>query len=177
MRRSLAVLLLALCASTGVAQAGEISIGAGAFGGYAVPILQEDAGNGVVYGLRVPVQVSSVLTIEPYYMTSQLDDVTEELGDVEYTRSGFEMMSIGGNVIFFNGTLYPFVGFGAYELTRPGSEDINEMGWNFGLGLALPVAEKFRLDIRGELDMIVTDESSRKFGSATVGLTYHLSKE
>jgi Outer membrane protein beta-barrel domain len=179
MKRSLALLLLFLGVGAPMAHAGEISIGAGAFGGYAVPIIQDDAGSGVMYGVRVPVQLSPMFTIEPYFMSSQLDDVTEELGDppVEYTRSGFEMMSIGGNVILFNGTFYPFVGFGSYELTRPGSEDISELGWNFGLGLGLPVAEKFRLDIRGELDMIVTDESSRKFGAATVGLTYHLSKE
>ena len=176
MKRSLAVLLLALCAGTGMAHAGEISIGAGAFGGYAVPLLQDDAGSGFIYGLRVPVQVSTLLTIEPYYATSQLDDVTEELGGVEYTRSGFEMKAIGGNVIFFNSTFYPYVGIAAYDLSRPGSEDISEVGYSFGLGLALPVAEKFRLDIRGELDMIVTDESSRKFGTATAGLTYHLTK-
>ena len=179
MKRSLVLLLLFLCVSAPMAHAEGISIGAGAFGGYAVPIIQDDTGSGVMYGLRIPVQVSSKLTIEPYYMTSQLDDVTEDLGEppVEYTRSGFEMMSFGGNVILFNGTFYPFVGFGAYELTRPGSEDISELGWNFGLGLALPIAEKFHLDVRGELDMIVTDESSRKFGAATVGLTYHLSQE
>src|SRR5215204_1850012 len=158
MKRSLALLLLFLCVSAPMAHAEGISIGAGAFGGYAVPVVQEDTGSGAMYGVRLPVQVSSKLTIEPYYMTSQLDDVTEELGDppVEYTRSGFEMRSLGGNLILFNNTIYPFVGFGAYELTRPGSEDINELGWNFGLGLGLPIAEKFRLDIRGELDMIVT---------------------
>lgn len=176
MKRSLALLLLSLCVSAPVAYAQEMTIGAGAFGGYAVPVLQDDAGSGVMFGVRVPVSVSSMFTIEPYYMTSNLDEVTEELGGVEYTRDGFDMKSIGGNVILFGGKFYPFVGFGSYSLKREGSEDIDELGWNFGLGLGLPVGEKLRLDIRGELDMIVTDDTSRKFGGATAGLTYRLTE-
>lgn len=174
MKRIFALLLLALVAGAGTAQANEIKIGAGAFGGYAVPLIQEDAGSGAMFGVRVPVKVSSMFTIEPYYMTSSLDEVSEEMGGIEYTRDGFDMKSIGGNVLLFGGTFYPYVGLGSYKLTREGSEDINELGWNFGLGLGFPLAEKFRLDIRGEMDMIVTDESSRKFGAATAGLTYNL---
>jgi hypothetical protein len=131
-----------------------------------------------MFGVRVPVSVSSMLTIEPYYMTSSLDEVTEDLGDppVEYTRDGFDMKSIGANVILFGGKFYPFVGLGSYSLKRDGSEDIEELGWNFGLGLGLPVTEKIRLDVRGEVDMIVTDDTSRKFGAATAGLTYMLTE-
>ena len=176
MKRTLALLLLSLCVSAPVAHAQEMVIGAGAFGGYAVPIIQDDAGSGIMYGIRVPVSVSSMFTIEPYYMTSNLDEVTEELGGVEYTRDGFDMKSIGGNVILFGGSFYPFVGFGSYSLKREGSEDISELGWNFGLGMGLPVAQKLRLDIRAEMDMIVTDETSRKFGAATAGLTYRLTE-
>lgn len=174
MKRIVAFLLLSLCAGAPMAHAQGITIGAGAFGGYAVPVIQDDAGSGVMFGVRVPVSVSSLLTVEPYYMTSSLDEVTEELGGIEYTRDGFDMRSYGANVILFGGRFYPFVGLGSYSLEREGSEDIDEMGWNFGLGIGLPVASKLRLDIRGELDMIVTDESSRKFGAATAGLTYNL---
>lgn len=176
MKRILALLLFSLCVSAPMAHAEGIVIGAGAFGGYAVPVIQDDAGSGVMFGVRVPVTVSSMFTIEPYYMTSNLDEVTEELGGVEYTRDGFDMRSIGANVIIFGGKFYPFVGLGSYSLEREGSEDLDELGWNFGLGLGLPVGEKLRLDIRGELDMIVTDDTSRKFGAATAGLTYRLTE-
>jgi hypothetical protein len=174
MKRIFALLLLALCVGAGTAQAEDLQIGAGAFGGYAVPLIQEDAGSGVMFGVRVPVRVSSMFTIEPYYMSSSLDEVTEELGGIEYTRDGFDMTSFGGNVLLFGSKFYPFVGLGSYQMTREGSEDLSELGWNFGLGLGFPLGEKFRLDVRGEMDMIVTDESSRKFGAASAGLTYNL---
>lgn len=174
MKRSLALLLLSLCVSAPMAHAQEMTIGAGAFGGYAVPLVQDDAGSGVMFGVRVPIGLSSMFTVEPYYMTSSLDEVSEELGGIEYTRDGFDMKSIGANVILFGGKFYPFVGLGSYSLKRDGSEDIEELGWNFGLGLGLPVTEKIRLDVRGEIDMIVTDDTSRKFGGATAGLTYKL---
>ena len=176
MKRSLALLLLSLCVSAAMAHAQELKIGAGAFGGYAVPVLQDDAGSGVMFGVRVPVSVSSMFTIEPYYMTSNLDEVTEDLGEppVEYTRDGFEMKSIGANVILFGGKFYPFVGLGSYSQKRHGSEHIEQHAWNVGLGHGLPVSERIRLDVRGELDMIVTEDTSRKFGGATAGLTYML---
>jgi len=68
---------------------------------------------------------------------------------------------------------YPFAGIGKYKLERTGT-DIDEMGYNFGLGIGIGATPKISLQIRGELEMIKTEDTSRKFGNATVGLTYGL---
>ena len=173
MKRVLALTLLAVMTCSGLAAAEGIGLGVGAYGGVSFPIVQDDTGGGAVFGVRVPVKVIPLITVEPFYLTSSLKDVDEELGGITYTRSGFDETAFGANVLFRLGSFYPFAGLGSYELTREGSEDIKETGWSFGLGLAIPAGRMFTVDLRGELDAIVTDDTSRKFGNLTAGLTYN----
>ncbi|MGH7488483.1 MAG: hypothetical protein ACREMY_23230, partial [bacterium] len=145
----------------------------------AYAVLQDDTGNGTIFGVRAPVNVIPVLTFEPYYATSSLDDASETLGGLEYKRSGFDMTGFGVSAILgANGTFYPFAGIGSWKLSRTGSEDVTNTTWNFGVGVKIPAGAKISFHIRGELDMIVDGDASRKFGTATAGLSYNLfSKE
>ena len=47
-------------------------IGVGAFGGYSIPVQQDDVDNGPVFGLRAPVKLLPLLTLEPYFGMSTL---------------------------------------------------------------------------------------------------------
>lgn len=179
MKRTLVVASLVLALGAVASQASAVTVGASAYGGYTMPVLQADTGGGAIYGVRAPVGVMSMLTLEPFYASSSLGDAEEELGGLSYTRSGFDMSAIGVNAIL--GTIggagmkfYPFAGFGSYKLERTGSEDLKETGWSFGLGLGFPAGAKMSVHLRGELDMIVDGDTSRKFGSGTLGLSYNL---
>ena len=90
MKRVVWFTLLAVMASTGLASAEGIGLGVGAYGGVSFPIIQDDTGGGGVFGLRAPVRVIPLITVEPFYLTSSLKDVDEEIGGVTYTRSGFD---------------------------------------------------------------------------------------
>jgi len=155
------------------------SVGVMPYGGYAYAVLQDDTGNGAIFGVRAPVNVMPVLTLEPYYASSSLGDVDETLGGIQYTRSGFDMKAFGVSAILgANGTFYPFAGVGSWKLSRDGSDDITNTAWNFGVGIHIPAGPKIGFHIRGEMDMIVDGDTSRKFGTATAGLSYNLfSKE
>ena len=178
MTRTIAFAALALALIAGTAHAGPIGVGIGAYGGLSIPIVQEDVSQGSLFGVRVPVKVIPMITIEPYYLSSALGDGEETLGGVEYTRDGFEHTGIGVNGILgsVGGTgfsFYPFAGIGSHKLEREGTE-IKETAYNVGLGLSIKAAQKISLQIRGELNMVVTGDTSRKFGNATVGLNYNL---
>ena len=41
------------------------NIGVGAFGGWSVPVVQEDQGNGSVYGIRAPLSFTPLIAVEP----------------------------------------------------------------------------------------------------------------
>ena len=153
-------------------------VGIGAYGGLSYPVVQDDVKSGTVYGLRAPVSLVPMITVEPFYSSSALGDAEETLGGIEYTREGFDQTAYGISVMLGNPAgmgfrMYPFAGIGKYKLEREGT-DIDEMGYNFGLGVGIGATPKLSLQIRGELQMIKTDDTSRKFGNATVGLTYSL---
>ncbi|TMQ62852.1 MAG: hypothetical protein E6K79_11375 [Candidatus Eisenbacteria bacterium] len=179
MKRALALALLALAVGAGAAQAAGPGVGIGPYGGYNIALIQQDTGNGSVFGVRAPVNLIPLITVEPYYATSNLGDVTEKFGGLSYTRTGFDMKAFGATAILGSvggGGLkfYPYAGIGSYKMTRTGSDDIKETGYNFGLGIGVPAGPKMSVQMRGGLDMIVTGDTSRKFASATIGINYNL---
>jgi opacity protein-like surface antigen len=182
MKRALALAILALGMGAGATQAeGSMALGVGPYAGYNVALIQQDTGNGAVFGVRAPLTLVPMLTIEPFYAASNLGDVDETFGGLSYTRSGFDMKVFGataiiGSVLTGGFKFYPFAGIGSYTLERSGSEDITETGYNFGFGVSIPAAEKIAVQLRGSMDMIVTDDTSRKFANGTIGVTYTFAK-
>ena len=152
------------------------SVGIGAFGGASFPIVQSDVAQGTMFGARVPVRLIPLFTVEPYYASSALGDAEEEVLGVTYTRSGYDATAYGANVLLTMGgpvSFYPFAGIGQTKLERPG-DDLSLTTYNFGLGLGISPAPKLTIHVRGELAAAVDGETSRKFGNATLGISYAL---
>jgi len=183
-------LVLALSAlGAGTAYARGTQVGVAAFAGWSVPVLQDvDVSNfspsdafgpsGSTFGARVPVKVIPVVILEPFYAKSTYQDDEETINGITYEREGFDGKSFGINFIFGDTfhrgfKFYPLIGLGKTKLTRTG-EEINETTWNFGLGIGFPLAHKLSFQARGQFDMVVTDDTSRKFGDLTAGLQYNL---
>ena len=189
MRRLLLLALFALPLAAGPAQAGPVGVSVGVFGGLSVPVLQDVSTSsfspsdafgetGSQYGIRVPVHAIPVVTLEPYYAKSKYKDRDETIGGITYTREGFDGTSYGLNAILGHPDgsgfkFFPYVGIGKTKLERTGQE-INKTGYNFGLGLGMSPARRISVQVRGELAMVATGDTSRKFTNATLGLTYGL---
>jgi hypothetical protein len=168
-----AVLGLALAAAT--AQAADI--GVGPFGGLSIPVLNDLSKSGTTFGIRVPVNLIPLLTVEPFYAGSSLGDAEETFGTpITYTRDGGKTTGFGVNALFTFGTgifkFYPLAGIGSYKFERSGAAEISEIGYNFGLGLGLSPIPKLTVHVRGELNMITNGDTAVKAANATVGATY-----
>jgi len=175
MKKRVIIALLALVLVP--AAAGARGIGLGVFGGASIPILQDNASQGTQFGLRVPVNVVPLLTVEPFYSKSSLGDKTVTFGGLSYTRDGGDVAAFGVNALLTVGgpvSFYPFVGLTSSKITRSGAADLSKTGYNFGLGLGITPMPKLRVDVRGELNAVVTDQTSRKFGNITGGVSYAL---
>jgi len=175
MRRVIVVVLgLALTA----ARAQAIDIGIGAYGGWSQPVLNDISKQGSTYGLRVPVTLAPVLAVEGFYATSSLGDAEESFGTpITYTRDGGKTTGFGVNVMATFGSVfkfYPLVGIGSFTFERQGAEDISDVGYNLGLGMAYSVLPKLTIDLRGELNMISNGDTSVKAGNIIVGASYSL---
>jgi opacity protein-like surface antigen len=176
MKRIIPLVLLALVLGAGAAGAVGLKIGGGAFGGLSIPVLQDDSKQGAIYGLRLPMSVLPLLTVEPYWATSSLGDAEETFGDLPYTRDGGKVTAYGVNALLTMGgpvRFYPFVGLASHKLTREATDDLTKTGYNFGLGLGFSVIPRLDVDLRGELNMISLGETSRKFANVTAGVSYH----
>lgn len=179
MKRIALVVVAAIWLAAGAAHA--VSIGAGAFVGASIPVVQDDNSTGTQFGLRVPIGVAPLLSLEPYVAFSYMGDASETFGGFEYTRSGFDGTAFGVNAMLGNPGLipgfqfFPFVGIGTQTLTRSGSEDISDICYNFGLGLGIPLPVLgLSISVRGELNMLATGDTSRKFANVNGGITYKL---
>ena len=169
----LAAALLALVSTTAVAA--PLKIGAGVYGGVSIPVLNDLAKQGSAFGVRIPIQVVPMLTIEPYYTKAGLGDATQTVLGVDYTRDGGDVSGFGVNaLVTFGGPVqfYPWGGLGSYKITRSGAEDINKMGFQGGLGLGIKLVSNLRLHVRGGLDVVSTDGTSQKFAEVNAGLNY-----
>jgi len=189
MKRLAALALLAFALASGAAQAGPIGVSVGVFGGLSIPVLQDvttssfspgDAfgATGSQFGIRVPVHAIPVVTFESYYAKSKYKDTDETIGGIQYTREGFDGKTFGLNAILGNPEkggfrFFPFVGIGKTKLERTGQE-INKVGYNFGLGFGISPAQKISVQARGEFNMVVTGDTSRKFTGANLGVTYRV---
>ncbi|HYM80211.1 MAG TPA: outer membrane beta-barrel protein [Candidatus Limnocylindria bacterium] len=175
MKKMFATVLVALALGSTTATAA--SIGIGAFGGASIPIVNDLSSNGSQFGVRVPVNLVPLLTVEPFFATSSLGNVEETFGPTTFERDGGKNTGFGANVLFTFGTgvqFFPFAGIGSYKIERDGSEDITDIGYNFGLGIGFSPIPKIGVNARGEFNMVTTDETSQKFANITLGASYSL---
>lgn len=174
MKRLIPLTLVLLAFTAGVASAG--SVGVGAFAGVSIPVIQDDVAQGPIFGLRAPVKLVPLVTVEPYFASSSLGDKEQDIAGFTYSREGFDETAFGLNALLTMGgpvQFYPFVGIGSTKLERTGT-DLSLTTYNFGLGLGLNPAPKIAIHIRGELQMAVDGETSRKFANVTAGASYAL---
>jgi hypothetical protein len=175
MKKRTILCVLALAVIPAAAWAGGIGIGG--FGGASIPILQDNASQGTMYGVRVPVSIIPFLGFEPFYAKSTLGDKDQTFAGITYKRDGGEVTAYGANVMLATGgplSFYPFAGVGKSTIKQTGSADVEETAYDFGLGLGLSPIKKFTIHVRGELDAVVTGDTSRKYGNITAGVTFML---
>jgi hypothetical protein len=175
----LAAILLTLAAP----RAHAVTLGVGGFGGTSISVLQDDNKGGGIFGARVPIGLIPLFTLEPYFATGSGGTLTKIFGDNTYTRSGFDQKVFGANLLFGSpiaGAGIKFInsmGISSNKLTRPGSTDISEMGYSEGLGLGVGFTENIAILVRGDLNLVKTDLTSRKFANATVNVYYTLTHD
>lgn len=177
MRRLLLGAVLGASLLAAAAPAGAVSVGVGAYGGMAWPIVQDNMTQGFNYGVVVPVNVAPMVTIEPWYQGGAMGDVEETFAGASYTRTGPDVASFGVSALLRFGTsfaFYPFGGIGRYTIEQDGTEDVEQTGYRLGLGMDFPVMPKLRVFVRGSADVVKTGDTSRKFGNAHAGLSYDL---
>ena len=153
--------------------------GVGGFGGVSVPIVQDDAENGTVFGGRLKLSVGGLLGVEPTVMFFTNGDWTMD-GVEGITFKGAEYNSVGVNLLLGGaGPVKAFRMFGVAGVNYYSQDmdfehgDDSNVGWNAGLGLEFG-AGNIGIEGRGTFNLMKLEAGgSRKWAQITGGVNIY----
>jgi hypothetical protein len=179
-------LLVALILVVSAGGAGAIvDFSAGAYGGMDIPVVNDEASSGRLFGVQGRVTVLSWLGLGAHFHKSTYGDVTETF--LEGTPDAFESKldggettvyavdaylgtsgSIGGVNVFLVGS------FGKWKWTTEYKDDISEILWAVGPGVEYVFPFGLGVEGRGMFQIIPTDnDGSYKSVYWFIGANYH----
>ena len=182
MRRTLVgVLSLFLMLGAASEAAGIVSVGVGGFFGRNIPVVQDDASNGSLFGFKARVQFIPLLGVEPFFTKLDQGDTSVEVWGKEMTRDGGAISVFGLNAIFgpsSGGLGVNFnlaAGIGSYTISREGVSDETRFGYNIGPGIEIGFGNGLALEVSSRFHMIPLDGGgSRKNVGISGGINYYL---
>jgi hypothetical protein len=158
-----------------------LPVGIGAFAGLNVPIVQDDAGTGALYGVRVRLTVIPFLAVEPTLTFFNQGDATTEVRGEEYELDGGKSTALGLNVILGSvGTpaglrFYNVIGIASHAMKQEGAEDESRLALSIGPGLEVKLGTRLALNVETRLHMISLEGGgARKNLGLTGGLIYYV---
>ncbi|UCG52570.1 MAG: hypothetical protein JSW58_03195 [Candidatus Latescibacterota bacterium] len=178
----IAALFVLISASTAGA---VVDIAVGGYGGMDIPVANDEAKSGTLFGVHARASVLSFLAVGGYFRSSSFGDPEqtffEGLPD-EFTSSidGGGVKSFGAEAyvgkvggtpgvnVFFYGSV------GSYKWTRDNRDDISKVAWSVGPGLEIVFPFGLGVEGRGLFQIAPTDNSgSLKSVVWFVGANYH----
>ena len=170
-----AVFAVAMCfLASGAHAAGW---GVGGLAGVSIPVVQDDAANGIVFGGHLKLSLG-MLGVEPNFSYAkggdwEFDDLPGE------TFVGAKVTAIGVNLLLGGGAptgfrFFPFVGAKYYNFKQDIPDFSNsQLGFNGGLGIEIG-SGPIGVEARGSLEVLPLDpDGSRKWVHVTGGLNYY----
>jgi opacity protein-like surface antigen len=164
-----------------VALAGEYSIGG--FAGLNIPVAQEDASSGALFGIKGRIMLLPFLGLEPNFTYAKYGGKDVEVREQTYNREGGEITSFGADLLLGslsgmgNTKFYGLVGVNSNNYTREGISDESGLGFALGTGLEFFPAEMISLEIRGKYHPINLGEGGRVHVEISGGLNYYFGGE
>jgi hypothetical protein len=178
----LAFLILAIC----VGNAGAVlDISAGPYFGMDIPVVNDRAGSGTLFGLQAKASLLSFLAVGAHFSSSSLGDVENTFFEgepEEFTEAlpGGDVKSFG--VDAYLGLLTGVPGFkfymvgslGSWKWARDYSDDVSELAFGLGPGIELVLPMGLGIEGRGMFQVAPTDGGgSVKSFVWFVGANYH----
>ena len=129
MRKVICLIIVALflASSSSVALAGKFSIGA--FGGLNIPLAQDDAKSGALYGAKGRILLLPYLGIEPYFALAKYGSKDAEVRGETFALEGGDITSFGADLVLGSMSgmgktkFYGLVGINSNTYKREGIPD------------------------------------------------------
>lgn len=139
--------------------------------GHFSPVIQNDAEDGFIYGVKARLKIIATFYIEPYVLHVQENDREIKTGNTSTTIDGTTISSLGTNFIigtWLNEIVRPYamIGIGFFKVNSQTSNgELNRIGYNWGVGLEYTLIPKHLfMDMNAQLQMIDLDNQTYRKG-------------
>lgn len=177
----LSMLILLLMGTSSLAAEGKFSIGG--FAGLNIPLVQDDAKTGALFGAKGRILLLPYLGIEPHFCYAKYAGKDVEVRDNSYTHEGGEITSFGADLVLGSVSglgktkFYGLVGINSNTYKREGISDESGLGLAFGTGLEFFAAEMVSLEVRAKYHPIKVGDGGRVHLELSGGLNYYFGPE
>ena len=162
-------------------------IAVGPYYGMAMPIVNDAAKSGMMFGIQGKVALIPMLSLGLHYSSRSYGNPSIIFHEGQ--PSELELEIDGGNVSAFGADLYlgksgglPGINFfmmgsfSTFKWTRDDYEDVSETAFLFGPGLEIVLPMKLGIEGRAMLEVASTgNDATYKAGLFFIGINYHLS--
>ncbi len=175
----LSMMLFFLVGVSSACAGGKFSVGA--FAGLNMPLVQEDVGNGTLYGVKGRILLLPFLGVEPNLVFSKYGDKDiKNDGELLGTRKGGDVTSFGldavvGTLSGFSSThFYGLVGVNSNTSKRDAVPDQTRLGLALGAGIEFLPSDVFGIEVRARIHAISLEGGGgRNNLEITGGLNYY----
>lgn len=183
------LMLLIVAAFVLPANAGTYPLGVGVHSGYDMPVLQDDIGAGMMWGIGVRGNIWSFVHGQIIVRGTSQGDKEEDLdfgnGQTEtLTYKGGSLTGFGLNILLAkknpaNVWPYAILGFSSnsFDFGDEFKEDESMMGWTFGGGLGVNLYQK-KVYLDAQTGLLVVpfhdNKASRKNWQSLIGVQYFI---
>jgi hypothetical protein len=174
-------IVLFVLGATSVAAAGKFSIGA--FGGLNIPLVQDDAKSGALYGAKGRILLLPYLGIEPYFSFAEYGGKDVEVRGQSFAGKSGDITSFGADLVLGSisglgkARFYGLVGINSNTYKREGIPDETGLGFAFGSGFEYFATEILSLEIRAKYHPIKVGDGGRVHFEISGGLNYYFGPE
>ncbi len=174
-----AILFLLMMATS--ASASRFSIGG--FAGLNLPLAQEDAKSGAIFGAKGRILLRPFLGLEPNFSFAQYGGKDLEARGKSFTREGGDITSFGADILLGSlanmgrTKIYGLAGINYNTYKREGMSDENGLGFAFGPGFEFFPTEILSLEIRAKYHAIKVGDGGRVHLELSGGLNYYFGAE
>lgn len=174
-----AILFLLMMVSS--ASAARFSIGG--FAGLNLPLAQEDAKSGALFGAKGRILLLPFLGLEPNFSFAKYGGKDLEAGGKSWEREGGDITSFGADLLLGSLSamgkmkIYGLAGINSNTYKREGISDESGLGLAFGTGFEFFPTEMLSLEIRAKYHPIKLGDGGRVHLELTGGLNYYFGTE
>lgn len=183
MKKSISVLGVILVLLMLVSSASAAKFSLGGFAGLNLPLAQQDAKSGALFGAKGRILLLPLLGLEPNFSFAKYGGKDVEVRETTFPREGGDITSFGADIVFGSLSamgkmkIYGLAGMNYNTYKREGVPDESGLGLAFGTGFEYFTTEMLSLEFRAKYHAIKLGDGGRVQLEFTGGLNYYFGSE